>query len=85
MSSTTSETHFIVQPFVRARRGNRLVPGEARQVSDATTAKRVAQAHAGALGAVAFSRTGDPETGDFDDAVILGSFGEVPEEALNVV
>ena len=31
-------------------------------------------------GAVAFSRSGDPNLGEFDDAAILKSFGEVPED-----
>jgi hypothetical protein len=31
-------------------------------------------------GALAFSRTGNPETGDFADAVVLFSTGEVPDE-----
>ena len=31
-------------------------------------------------GAVAFSRSGDPNVGEFDDAVILKTFGEVPED-----
>lgn len=31
-----------------------------------------------AAGAVAFSRSGDPATGEFEDAVILREFGEVP-------
>src|SRR5262249_7263712 len=29
-------------------------------------------------GAIAFSRSGSPEFGDFDDAVVLKSFGDVP-------
>ena len=33
-------------------------------------------------GAVAFSRTGDYELGEYDDAVILTHVGEVPEEML---
>lgn len=33
-------------------------------------------------GAIAFSRTGDMSSGDFDDAVVLGQFGLVPEECL---
>jgi hypothetical protein len=32
------------------------------------------------VGAVAFSRIGDPNVGEFDDAVILKTFGKVPEE-----
>jgi hypothetical protein len=32
----------------------------------------------GHVGAVAFSRTGDPATGDFSDAKLIRKFGEVP-------
>jgi hypothetical protein len=32
------------------------------------------------VGAVAFSRSGDPNIGEFDDAVILKTFGQVPED-----
>ena len=31
-------------------------------------------------GAVAFSRSGDLNLGEFDDAVILKTFGKVPED-----
>jgi hypothetical protein len=34
----------------------------------------------GHVGAVAFSRTGDPATGDFSDAKVLKKFGEVPDD-----
>jgi hypothetical protein len=30
--------------------------------------------------AVAFSRTGDPATGDFSDATVLRKFGDVPDD-----
>jgi hypothetical protein len=33
-------------------------------------------------GAIAFSRTGDPSTGEFADAVILAGFGEVADEMI---
>jgi hypothetical protein len=33
----------------------------------------------GHVGAVAFSRTGDPATGDFSDARVIRKFGDVPE------
>jgi hypothetical protein len=29
---------------------------------------------------VAFSRTGDPATGDFGDAKVIKKFGEVPDD-----
>lgn len=71
-------------PFVRDEDGA-LVPGEAQERQSAgaveSAARRMA---AGAAGAVAFSRTGDPATGEFGDAVVLRTFGEVPslEELL---
>ena len=34
----------------------------------------------GHVGAVAFSRTGDPATGDFSDAKVIRKFGEVPDD-----
>jgi hypothetical protein len=36
-------------------------------------------------GAVAFSRQGSPNTGEFEDAVILKAFGEVPDDLLGVI
>jgi hypothetical protein len=33
-------------------------------------------------GALAFSRTGDPTTGEFQEAVILARFGEVDLDSL---
>jgi hypothetical protein len=38
----------------------------------------------GHCGAIAFSRTGDPALGDFDDAVILKTVGEVDIGLLSV-
>jgi hypothetical protein len=34
----------------------------------------------GHVGAVAFSRTGDPATGDFSNAKVIRKFGEVPDD-----
>jgi hypothetical protein len=34
----------------------------------------------GHIGAVAFSRTGDPGSGEFADAVVLQPFGMVPSD-----
>jgi hypothetical protein len=34
----------------------------------------------GHTGAVAFSRTGDPATGEFSDATVLRKFGDVPKD-----
>ena len=32
------------------------------------------------VGAVAFKRAGDPNVGEFSDAVVLKKFGDVPED-----
>ena len=34
----------------------------------------------GYVGAVAFSRTGDPAAGDFSDATVIRKFGDVPDD-----
>ncbi len=34
----------------------------------------------GSIGAVAFSRTGDPMIGEFSDARLLQKFGNVPDD-----
>jgi hypothetical protein len=41
-------------------------------------------AASGPAGAVAFSRSGDPNLGEFEDAVILKTFGDVPEDFRQV-
>lgn len=76
-------TYFVVQPFEVSKRG-RAVPATPIQAQSAAQAMRMAERLAAKGGAVAFSRTGDPETGDFDDAVVLASIGEVPIELAAV-
>jgi hypothetical protein len=34
----------------------------------------------GMAGAIAFSRSGDPSSGEFADAVLLRAFGDVPTD-----
>ncbi len=71
-------TYFVALPFVRSEDGD-LVAGEAQDKQTAAAAVRAAEAMARtAAGAVAFSRTGDPATGDFADAVVIRQFGDVP-------
>jgi hypothetical protein len=76
----TSRTHFLVVPFFRTTEGD-LVADEPIEVTDPARARRQAERVARATGgAVAFSRTGDPAIGAYQDAVILGCYGEVPED-----
>lgn len=71
-------TYFVALRFVRNEEGE-LVAGEAQDRQTASAAESVARRMAATVaGAVAFSRTGDPATGEFEDAVVIRSFGEVP-------
>lgn len=74
-------TYFVVQAFQKGSRGA-LVADAPVMAQSADGAKRRAQhlAHTRA-GVIAFSRTGDPATGDFDEAEVLFSSGSLPAEA----
>ena len=77
-------TYYVALPFVWNEEGE-LVPGEAQDRQSASAAESLARKLAlTSAGAVAFSRTGEPATGEFEDAVVLRTFGEVPsmEELL---
>jgi len=74
-------TYFVVLAFIRSEDGD-LVATEPREAPSADRAVRMARSLAATIphsGAIAFSRTGDPAAGDFEDAVILQTFGEVDE------
>lgn len=74
-------TYFVAMPFVAADDGT--APGEAVECTSANAAIMKAEALSwkdNHVGAVAFSRTGDPAAGEFSDAIVLRSFGEVPSD-----
>ena len=75
--------YYVALPFVAVEGG--LAPGEAVECSNGAVAIRRAQAmafHQANAGAVAFSRSGDLNLGEFEDAVILKGFGQVPEDFM---
>lgn len=55
----------------------RVDPKEARSSEQAIRMANSLAKREGHCGAIAFSRTGDPALGDFEDAVILNTVGEV--------
>lgn len=78
----TTLSYFVALPFVLADDGT-VVAGGPIECASAGTAILLAEVlpkTAGVVGAVAFSRTGDPDIGIFDDAVVLKRFGEVPTD-----
>jgi hypothetical protein len=80
-------TCYVVLAFMKSHDSGEIVacdPKEARSSEQAirlVTLLAKAEAH---CGAIAFSRTGDPALGDFDDAVILKTVGEVDAGLLSV-
>lgn len=78
-------TYYVALPFTAADDG--VAPGEAAECQSASAAMRRAEVLsriAGNVGAVAFSRTGDPAVGEFSDAVVLKTFGDVPDDLSGV-
>jgi hypothetical protein len=77
-----NDTYYVVIPFHHNAQGD-LEPGLAREAINAVLAQRLARALAAEhVGAIAFSRAGDPETGEFQDPVVLATFGEVDLNAV---
>jgi hypothetical protein len=75
-----SVTYYVALPFVRDEE-HTLVPGEAQERQSRQAAIAAARMLAKtAAGAVAFCRSGDPDTGDFQDAELLEKFGDVPDD-----
>ena len=74
-----SVTYYVAIPFISDAEGN-LRAGEAEEAPSAHAALHRAYAlSAKHCGAIAFQRTGEPDVREFKDAVILGKFGETPE------
>jgi hypothetical protein len=66
--------------FRKSDENGEIVARDPQEAPSSEQAIRVAGSFAkigGHCGAITFSRTGDPALGDFDDAVILKTVGEV--------
>ncbi len=78
-----SVTYYVVVTFDRNEAGE-LEPGEPREAPSATAAMHLAASLARShAGVIAFSRTGDPATGEFEDGAVLSQAGEVDLDALS--
>ena len=73
-------TYCVALPFIRTEDGT--APGEAQECQSEAAAIRRAEGMSRdpAAGAVSFKRAGDPNVGEFSDAVVLKKFGDVPED-----
>ena len=75
-------TYYVAMPFLLDDTGSP-VAGAAEECQSSSGALRRAEVlsrAAGSIGAVAFSRTGDPMIGEFGDAQLLRKFGNVPDD-----
>jgi hypothetical protein len=76
----TDVTYYVALPFLQDDAGSP-VAGAAEECQSSSAAMRRAEVLSrspGSVGAVAFSRTGDPMIGEFSDAQLLKKFGDVP-------
>ena len=74
--------YYVAMPFLQDEVGAP-VAGAAEECQSSSGALRRAEVlsrTAGCIGAVAFSRTGDPMMGEFGDAKLLRKFGSVPDD-----
>jgi hypothetical protein len=79
--SSLRKLGYVALPFVMADDG--IAPGDAVECLSANAAVMRAEALSrkpGCAGAVAFSWTGDPSSGEFSDAKLIRKFGEVPDD-----
>ena len=75
-------TYYVALPFLQDDSGSP-VAGAAEECQSSSAALRRAEILSkaeGCIGAVAFSRTGDPMIGEFGDAQMLRKFGNVPDD-----
>jgi hypothetical protein len=78
----TDITYYVALPFLQDDTGAP-VAGAAEECQSSSGALRRAELLSkapGSIGAVAFSRTGDPMIGEFGDAKLLRKFGDVPDD-----
>jgi hypothetical protein len=75
-------TYYVALPFLQDDTGSP-VAGVAEECQSSSGALRRAEMLSRAersIGAIAFSRTGDPLIGEFSDALLLRKFGSVPDD-----
>lgn len=80
-------TYYVAVAFTKPDDGDDIVACDPKEARSSEQAIRIAASLAkkdGHCGAIAFSRTGDPALGDFEDAVILTTVGEVDIGLMSV-
>lgn len=79
-------TYFVVQAYKAVKGKGKIAADEPIPARDEDHAMRMFRRFKETrAGVVAFSRTGDPATGDYEDAVIIARHGIVPVEVDGLV
>jgi hypothetical protein len=74
-------TYYVALPFVASDDGIAAdEPTECFNPMPIVMRNEALARREGHVGAVAFSRTGDPATGDFSDAKVIRKLGDVPDD-----
>lgn len=74
-------TYFVVQSFTRGKRGALLADTPVQATDQGHAFRMLERLAKSKVGVVAFSRSGDPATGEYTDAIILATFGDLPDES----
>lgn len=75
-------TYYVAMPFLVDEDGSSVAgsPEECQNSAAAIGRAELLARTAGHIGAIAFSRSGNPMTGEFGDATLLRKFGNVPDD-----
>ena len=79
-SVMASVTYYVAMAFEKTEEGDLVALDPMESQSSTQAISRARSLATSKAGAVAFSRTGDPDIGEFADAVVLFKTGEVPDE-----
>jgi hypothetical protein len=75
-------TYYVAMGFERDEAGELVAMDPMEAQSSSAAIARARSLAATKAGAIAFSRTGDPNIGEFADAVVLFKAGDVPDDAM---
>ena len=77
------DTYYVVLTFTEGEDG--VIADEPREARSAEAAQRAAESFKSTkAGVIAFSRAGDFELGEFEDAVVLVQHGKLPDDVLDM-
>ena len=81
-----SVTYYVALPFLKTEDG--IAAGQAQEMPSASAAIRRAELMSrdpNNAGALAFRRTGNPNSGEFGEPSVLKSFGDVPNNMDEII